>query len=257
MSLHVGYRKAPFRGIPKNIDETRTIEFIISSEKRDRHGTVLFYDRWELDNYHANPIVGYNHPFFSDDPKVTYDPDKLIGIGKVWKEPVNRLLIGSVTFEPGSINPLAEKLFQKIKNGTITSTSVGFIETKEGAFGKGEEGPNGKNPTYYYGGQELLEFSIVDMPSNTDAHLHSVAARSANKLGYNHFTNGFSVRDEGNLCSMHIEDMNEVELELEKMRIQLELEKSFDSKNLEAIKARNNLLYRFCLIEHIYNLKRK
>ena len=53
--------------------------------------------------------------------------------------------------------------------GTLKAVSVGFLPGGVGSGGKGEEGPGGKCPTYYYKGQELLEISIVNIPSNPNA----------------------------------------------------------------------------------------
>lgn len=156
------YIQGEIRALSDNVKETRTVEFIISTDKRDRHGTRLMVDRWELDNFNKNGIVGYQHDvygsFFGEE-----NPDKVIGKGSARIE--DNQLIGTVIFEPAEINPLAEKIFQKVLFGSLKSTSVGFRETKEGETIKEEDGTE----TYVYGGQELLEFSIVNIPSNTDA----------------------------------------------------------------------------------------
>ena len=157
---------AELRAIPDNVDETRTVEFVISNEKRDRHGTVLKLDGWKLDNYKRNPVVGWSHSLHGSmfgEP----DPDSVIGKGEVFKEGNN--LIGRVTFEPAEINPLAEKIFQKVKFGSLRTASVGFTPTGEPVYGKGDEARGGKNETQYFPGQELLEWSIVNIPSNPTA----------------------------------------------------------------------------------------
>jgi len=160
------YRFGEVRALPEG--ESRQVEFIISSEKRDRHNTILKLDNWELENYNKNGIVGFEHDLPIYDWFITNaNPDRIIGKGKAFKE--DKYLIGTVDFEPEDINPLAEKVFRKVKHGTLKSTSVGFYETKKGHYGEGDEARGGKNETYYYGGQELLEFSIVSIPSNTDA----------------------------------------------------------------------------------------
>ena len=165
------YQFGQVRGIPDDVEETRELEFVISSEQRDRYNTVLLLDRWQLDNYRKNPVVGFNHPFFSWSSSVEFNPDLTIGTGSVSKDTENRLLIGKVKFEPKELNELAEKVFRKIIHGTYKSTSVGFYETQRGNYGEGEEAIGEKNETYYYGGQELLEFSVVEIPANTDATL--------------------------------------------------------------------------------------
>ena len=170
------------RAIPANVDETRTIEFIISSNTKDRHKTVLPVDKWQLDSFNANGIVGYQHNVYGGDLCNAPDPDSVIGIGKAWIE--GDLLIGSVTFEPADVNPLAEKIFKKVKIGTLKATSVGFNPTAPAIWGVGEESERGSNPTMYFQGQELLEFSIVNIPSNPDALKRSMRDQSVNAIGY-------------------------------------------------------------------------
>lgn len=158
--------QAELRALPENVEETRTVEFVISNETRDRHGTVLRADKWDLANYKRNPVVGYSHAlhgsFFGD-----VDPDTVIGKGEVFMEGKN--MIGRVMFEPAEINPLAEKIFQKVKFGSLRSASVGFSPKGEPEYGKGTQAKGQPNETLYYPGQELLEWSIVNIPSNPTA----------------------------------------------------------------------------------------
>ncbi len=168
------------RGIADDVDETRTVSFAISSEQRDRYHTRLMIDRWELDNYKRNPLVGYNHPFMGWSTEVEMNPDFILGSGEVSIDHNSRLLIGTVKFLPEDVNPLAEKIFKHVKHGTLRSSSVGFFETKDGEYGKDTEARGKKNETYYYGGQELFEFSIVDLPANTDATVRFLANVRAN-----------------------------------------------------------------------------
>ena len=151
----------------KKAEETRTVDFVISDETRDRHGTVIPLKSWNLENFNRNGIVGYQHEVYGDGLFNPSDPDDVIGIGEAFVE--DGKLIGRVQFEPEEINPKAEKLFRKVLNGSLRATSVGFIETKRGQWGEGEEKRDGENPTYYFGEVELLEFSIVNIPSNPNA----------------------------------------------------------------------------------------
>lgn len=148
----------------KKAEETRTVEFVISDETRDRHGTVIPISAWNIDKYNQNGIVGYMHDVYGGDVS---NPDLILGRGEAFIE--ENKLIGRVTFEPADINPLAEKIFKKVLHGTLKATSVGFRETARGRWGEGEEAVAGKTPTYYFGGVELLEFSIVNIPSNPNA----------------------------------------------------------------------------------------
>jgi len=162
-----GVSAAFVRAIPEDIDTTRKVEFVISDATRDRHNTVLNQDGWHLDNYLKNPIVGYNHNVYGGGFFAQASPDNIIGSSSVRLE--DKKLIGSVVFEPAHVNPLAEKIFQKVKIGTLRAASVGFSEVGEGRFGEGAEARGAENETYYFAGQELLEWSIVNIPSNPSA----------------------------------------------------------------------------------------
>jgi hypothetical protein len=146
------------REFAPDVEETRTVEFIISTPERDRHRTVLNPNGWNLDSYNRNGIVGYQHQVRSD------NPDFILGKGEAFLEGDN--LIGRVTFEPAEINPLAEKIFRKVLHGTLKATSVGFVPIGKGKFGEGDQAQGRSNETYFFEGQELLEWSIVHVPSN-------------------------------------------------------------------------------------------
>lgn len=141
--------------------EDRTAEFIISDNTQDRHGTVLDVEGWDLSNYDRNGIVGYQHDVYGGDAP---NPDSVIGIGKA--EVRDGKLIGTVTFEPEDINPLAEKIFKKVQFGTLKATSVGFNPLEKGEFREIREG---EGEVYHYGKRDLLEWSIVNIPSNPAA----------------------------------------------------------------------------------------
>lgn len=146
-------------GIRENVDEEkRTVKFVISSETKDRHGTIIKIDGWELENYSKNPIVAYAHLTNSG------NADNIIGRGSVYIE--NGKLMGEVFFEPAEINPLAEKIYQKVLFGSLNTTSVGFMP-KNGHWGEKSKGED--EDIYYFDKSELYEFSVVDIPSNPDA----------------------------------------------------------------------------------------
>lgn len=160
------------RAFAEDIEETRTVRFIISTDGKDRHGTKLNMKGWNLDNFNRNPIVGYQHNVYGDNMCVPPNPDDVLGPARAWVENVGGrdMLMGEVTFEKAEINPQAEKVFRKVLNGTLRATSVGFLE-----IGKGkdvvEKDASGKviGKTYEFEGQELIEFSIVNIPSNPEA----------------------------------------------------------------------------------------
>lgn len=157
--------------IGEDIEKTRTVRFVISTDARDRHKTRLNMKNWKLDNFNRNPIVGYQHNVYGDNMCVPPNPDDVLGPARAWIEQKDgrEVLMGEVTFETADVNPQAEKIFRKVLNGTLRATSVGFLEVGRGKYGEGEERAGGKNETYYFDGQELIEFSIVNIPSNPEA----------------------------------------------------------------------------------------
>ena len=170
------------REIPKNVEESRTIPFVISDASKDRHCTVLSTEDWELGPYSQNGVVGYMHNLMGGGMCDGPDPDYVVGKGIVTVE--QKLLIGNTTFEPAEINELAEKIFRKVIFGTLRSTSVGFMELEPGCYGEGEEGMGQPDETFYYGRRELLEYSIVNIPSNRNAQMRSMRDQTAGALAY-------------------------------------------------------------------------
>jgi hypothetical protein len=172
------------RAIPKNAEETRTIDFVISDESKDRHRTILDVKGWDINAYNKNGIVGYQHNVYGGGIMGDPNPDMVIGKGFASVLPGEKLLIGRTTFEPASINPLAEKIFRKVLFGSLKSTSVGFSELEPGNFGTGAQAKGGKDETYYFGRRELVEYSIVNIPSNKNALVRSMKDQTDGVLNY-------------------------------------------------------------------------
>ena len=160
------------RSIPKNVEETRTIPFIISDGTKDRHNTVLSAEGWDLAAFRKNGIVGYMHSVYGGNLIADPNPDMVIGKGRAFIE--GDKLIGDTTFEPESINPFAEKIFRKVLFGSLNSCSVGFSELIAGTYGIGTEAKGMINETYYFGKRELLEYSIVNIPSNRNTQKRTI-----------------------------------------------------------------------------------
>ena len=159
-------------------EESRYVEFIISSSDLDRHGSVVNMKGWDLRNFNENPIVGYQHQVYGGNMCQPDNPDNVLGPGRAFIE--DDKLIGGVTFETKDINPLAEKIFRKVLNGTLRATSVGFLEIGEGENKRMSDGKE----AYHFSGQELIEFSIVNIPSNPKAVGRSIVNHTENALSY-------------------------------------------------------------------------
>lgn len=162
----VRFRTATQSEVRKSEDGSRKLTFVASDGTRDSAGTVLNVDGWKLDRFNNNGIIGYQHKVYGgwDD---TDNPDNVIGKGYAYVED-NKLMV-DVEFEPAEINELADKIYKKLQFGSLKAVSVGFVPVGRGQWGKDEEALDGKNPTYYYAGQELLEVSVVNIPANPNA----------------------------------------------------------------------------------------
>ena len=172
--------------LPKDVEESRIIPFILSTYTKDRHHTILNQESWSLENYRKNPVVAYQHNLsggMCSEPNPDFIIGKSINID-IEGSGVDRSLVADAQFEPGDINPLAEKIFRKILFGSLSRSSVGFIEVGDGHYGDGEEGEGRLNETYYFSGQELLEWSVVNIPSNPDAGKRELDIRRMREDGY-------------------------------------------------------------------------
>jgi HK97 family phage prohead protease len=129
------------------------LEFIGSMEStRDRDNEVIKSEGWELANYKKNPIVLWAHKY-----------DEL-PVGKALSVNISKgKLVFQVKFADAETYPFADTIYKLCKGGFLNATSVGFIP-KEWEVGK-KEG----DPSRTYLKQELLELSIVPVPSNPDA----------------------------------------------------------------------------------------
>lgn len=136
----------------RKISDDRTVEFIISDGSIDAHNSILTPSGWDLDRFNKNGIFSYQHNIHG-----VVDPDFVLGPAKAYVE--GNQLIGRATFETADINPLAERIFKKVMNGTLKAVSVGFIPRKH----------HMEENVMVFDEMELLEFSIVNIPSNPNA----------------------------------------------------------------------------------------
>ena len=151
-------------------EEQRMVEFVASTGAVDTYGTVLPPDMWDLSRYARNGVVGYQHDIYYSD-----DPDNVIGRGEAYVED-GELRI-RIYFEPAELNKKADKVYRKVLFGSINAVSVGFRATAPGHWGRKDDGEDPE--VYYYNGQELMEVSVVNVPSNPDATKRSAAEELA------------------------------------------------------------------------------
>jgi HK97 family phage prohead protease len=151
--------------------------FVASTADPDRHRTVLNQSNWILDNFNSNPVIGYQHNLYGDLCNAP-DPDDVIGKGRAYVE--DGSLMVDITFDDE--NEKAKKVESKVDRGFLNTVSVGFIEVGEGRSGERDLGEDPE--LYYFSGQELLEVSIVNIPSNPKAKKKSLRDQTFTALQY-------------------------------------------------------------------------
>lgn len=124
------------------------LEFVISDGSLDRHGTRINPNGWNLDNFKRNPIALFVHD--SDFP-----------IGK-WENvrAESGKLIGTLKLAAKGTSARIDELISLVEQGILRAVSVGFRVLEFGVAGKSQ---------FDFEKQELLEVSLVSVPSNTNA----------------------------------------------------------------------------------------
>lgn len=138
----------------KDIDpKGRRIIFTISTGARDRDGDIIEQNGWLLKKYETNPVVLWSH-----------DAREVIARAENTKVEGGRL-ISEAIFATRDESAVADSIFRLYKGGFLNATSVGFVP-KELELIEGEEpGDIG----FRFLKQELLEYSAVAIPSNSEA----------------------------------------------------------------------------------------
>lgn len=152
--------------------EARTVDVIASTTSVDSHGDIIEQD-WVLDRYRKNPVVLWNHNKFGS---WSYsdgmcDPKDLLPIGHCPSFGVDGgQLVATIKFGSADYNEMSERVFLGFAEQHIRAVSVGFYpgviteEMVEGGY------------RYRLSQCELLEISVVPIPSNPDAVAKSAAA---------------------------------------------------------------------------------
>jgi HK97 family phage prohead protease len=144
----------------KAAEETRGLNFTISTASVDRMGDTVAVDGWKLDRYQKNPVVLWAHD--ASMLPVAKATSVYIQGGK---------LKASTEFTPEGMSKFNDTVFAMYKGGFLSATSVGFAPIKY-AFA---EDANRKYGIDFLE-QELLEFSAVPVPANAEALIEGKAA---------------------------------------------------------------------------------
>ncbi len=135
----------------------RTFTFTISTNDVDRDNDIIDQSGWELDRYKANPVVLAFHAY--DKPPIA----KTIAIGVQ-----GNALKATAQFVPKGIYGLADEIHDLVAAGFLNTTSVGFKPLDQ-SYDTTRGGMNIRRA-------ELLEWSVVSVPSNPQAVITSRSA---------------------------------------------------------------------------------
>jgi HK97 family phage prohead protease len=142
--------------------ESRTFSFRCSTAEEDSQGRIVAQD-WDLERYQKNPVVLWNHGMggglFSEG-----DTDLSLPIGHASNVRVEGgELQADITLVTAEANPIAEKVYQGIVQGSIRAVSVGW----RAGEARVEDVDGGQ--TIILSRNELYEISVVAIPANADA----------------------------------------------------------------------------------------
>jgi HK97 family phage prohead protease len=141
--------------VPFRLTESEAAEglaWTLSTFDLDRFGERIDPAGWDYKRYRDNPVIEWAH---------RYD---IPAIGKIEGLTVDdKGLHGLVIFNDKDYDPFGWSIGQRVKAGVIRAGSVGF-RVMEIEIPSKEEGKDGT--TLIFRKQELLEFSICNVPAN-------------------------------------------------------------------------------------------
>lgn len=128
--------------------DSRRMSFKISTGAVDRDGDIIEPKGWQTDAFMLNPCVLFAHDY------------KSLPVAKAVKlTKTDTALIAVAEFPPKGTYEFADTVYDMLKGGFLNATSVGFKPMEYEPMEKG----------YRHKTQQLLEFSIVPVPSNHEA----------------------------------------------------------------------------------------
>lgn len=140
--------------VPDDDEDELVLQFAISTGVEDRDRDTINPKGWNLKNYKKNPVVLWAHSYWT--------PPIAQGL-KVWIE--DEKLKATAKFTDEELYPFGYMIYRMCKAGFLNATSVGFQPTKW----EDRRNDEGSWLGYNFLKQDLLEFSIVPVPSNPEA----------------------------------------------------------------------------------------
>lgn len=138
----------------------RSVDCVASSDAIDSYGEIVDQGSWNLARFLANPVVLFAHD------------SRALPIGRASDVRVEGgKLRARIHFATAAANPVAEQVFQLVKEGALSAVSVGFVP---GAVRT--EMRDGRE-IEVLSECELHELSVVPIPANPEAVMRARAAQ--------------------------------------------------------------------------------
>lgn len=149
-------------------EESRKVRFRASTPTIDRHGTIVRPEGISVKNFQKNPIFLWGHDGYGS--MFGGGPEMENVIGKVTDyERSKEAFDIDVEFAPAEVNPKADLAYKLTKSGFLNTVSVGFSPITTSIEKVGKEGHDEPIDVLVYEKSELLEVSLVPIPSNPEA----------------------------------------------------------------------------------------
>ena len=145
--------------IQKSADGQFTV--VVSTDGVDRDKDIIDPQGWRLANFKLNPIVLWQHR--RDLPPIARATDIRVSGSR---------LMATMEFPPQGVSPLADEINGLMAAGFLHSASVGFLPIRS-VYSADRDGLDILEA-------ELLEFSIVNIPSNAEARVQRCVGESCN-----------------------------------------------------------------------------
>jgi len=140
-----------------NFSGERKMSFVVSTAGVDRDNDTIDPKGWDIENFKKNPVIVWAHDYSQ------------LPVAKAIKlESTEKGLSAEIEFPPIGTYKFADTVHDMLKAGFLSATSVGFKPTKWNE--------NSERKGFDFSGQELLEISIVPVPSNPEALITQRAA---------------------------------------------------------------------------------
>lgn len=159
-------RSAEIKAVRMTDEGDSVYRFVITSNTPDRYNDIVEAQGGDFTHYMRNPVVFYNHNTHGD----------MLPIGKCLSfEVQDNKIIAEVVFDKE--DEFACRIESKIARGYLNAVSIGFIPLEGYECSPNDLGLDSStlrpisNTVGVYTKWEIIEFSVVGIPANTDALL--------------------------------------------------------------------------------------